>query len=977
MNADLDNPSLAMASAPSPGADPALAFLPGGGELGRLVRAHDWSATPLGPPAQWPQSLRTAVGTCLDCSFPIVSWWGRELALIYNDAYTSILGNKHPAALGQRGEDCWREIWPQIGPMLGRVLDEAQPYTANDLLLMIERHGYAEEGYFCFSYSPIRDERGEVCGVFCPVIETTEKVIGARRLETLRELAALRRAESVEAACRQAVAVLARNGRDIPFAYLYLLSDDGAAATLMGATDGSGDRAEIPLDGSGAWPFADALEEPRLLEDLAGRRLPTGDWSEPPRQAWLAPVILPGGRAARAILVAGLNPHRRLDPSYRSFLELLVAQVGSTIADTLAYQAERRRAEALAEIDRAKTRFFSNISHEFRTPLTLMLGPLEDALAGPGLPEAERDRLDIARRNALRLLKLVNSLLDFSRIEASRVQAAFEPTDLAAFTADLASNFRSACEKAGLGFDVDCSAFAAVAHVDRDMWEKIVLNLLSNAFKFTFEGGIAVRLAVVDGQAELTVRDTGVGVPADELPRLFERFHRIEGQRSRTYEGSGIGLALVQELVKLHGGTIHADSAPGRGTTFTVRLPLGAAHRPEGGVEGGRRLASTSIRATAYVEEALRWLPDEPAAAPPPHAVTLVASLPGPDARVLVADDNADMRAYVRGLLGGRLDVETVADGQAALAAIRRRRPDLVLADVMMPNLDGFGLLRAIRGDEALRGMPVILLSARAGEESRIEGLAAGADDYLVKPFSGRELLARVWAHLQLLRVRRQGEDELRASDERNKVMVAELQHRTRNLLGVVLSITDRTLARSASFEDFRTRFRERLEALARVNGLLSRLSEQDRITFSALIRTELAGLGITDGGGHAGQVRLAGPDDVRLRSSTVQTLALGLHELATNALKYGALSRPEGRLSIDWSVQRTAQGERRLRLEWRESGVPVRLDADKEPARKGYGRELIERALPYQLKAETSYVIAPEGVHCTITLPISSTAAD
>jgi two-component sensor histidine kinase/CheY-like chemotaxis protein len=333
------------------------------------------------------------------------------------------------------------------------------------------------------------------------------------------------------------------------------------------------------------------------------------------------------------------------------------------------------------------------------------------------------------------------------------------------------------------------------------------------------------------------------------------------------------------------------------------------------------------------------------------------------------------MRAYVRGLLERQLEVETVADGQAALEAIRRRRPDLVLADVMMPGLDGFGLLGAIRSDDALRGLSVILLSARAGEDSRIEGLAAGADDYLVKPFSGRELLARVSAHLQLLRVRQQGEDELRASDERNKVMVAELQHRTRNLLGVVLSITDRTLARSGSLEEFRPRFRERLEALARVNGLLSRLNEQDRITFGELIRTELAGLGITDGDSHAGQVELAGPEGVRLRSSTVQTLALGLHELATNALKYGALSRPEGRLSIRWSVERSAPGVQRLRLEWRESGVPVRLGPDNEPKRRGYGRELIERALPYQLDAETRYAITPEGVHCIITLPVSRTA--
>ena len=696
--------------------------------------------------------------------------------------------------------------------------------------------------------------------------------------------------------------------------------------------------------------------------------MPSGSWPEPPQQAYLAPVILPGSQKARAILVAGVSPHKRLDQSYRSFLELLVAQVGSTIADTLAYEAERKRAEVLAEIDRAKTQFFSNISHEFRTPLTLMLGPLEDALSGPELPVAERDRLDVAHRNALRLLKLVNSLLDFSRIEAGRAQASYEPTDLAMLTVDLASNFRSACEKAGLRLVVDCSTLSEPVYVDRDMWEKIVLNLLSNAFKFTFQGEIAVCLSIVAGQAELSVRDTGVGVPQRELPKLFERFHRIEGQTSRTHEGSGIGLALVQELVKLHGGTICADSEVGRGTTFTIRIPLGTAHLPTDRISVERSLALTSIRADAYVQEALRWLPDGSPYVEPLDVSERDHSLLGQGAHILVADDNADMRNYVRGLLGNQHDVRTVADGESALEAIRQRRPDLVLADVMMPRLDGFELLNAIRADETLREIPVIMLSARAGEESKIEGLAAGADDYLVKPFSGRELLARISANLGLLRIRREAAD-------RQRVLVAELQHRTRNILGVVRSMADHTIAQSNSLNEFRNAFQERLKALARVNGLLSRLNNRERITFGELVRSELSGMGITDA--NNGQVRLTGPENVKLRSSTVQTLALGLHELATNALKYGALSRPDGRLSVSWSVQRTADDERRLKVEWRERGVPIQREPGAKPTRMGYGRELIERALPYQLKAETIYRITPDGVRCTIALPISTGQED
>jgi two-component sensor histidine kinase len=224
-------------------------------------------------------------------------------------------------------------------------------------------------------------------------------------------------------------------------------------------------------------------------------------------------------------------------------------------------------------------------------------------------------------------------------------------------------------------------------------------------------------------------------------------------------------------------------------------------------------------------------------------------------------------------------------------------------------------------------------------------------------------LLARLSANLSLLRIRREATD-------RQLVLVAELQHRTRNILGVVRSIAERTLARSNSLNEFHNAFQERLKALARVNGLLSRLNNRERITFSQLVRSELSGMGMT---ANDGQIRLTGPENVKLRSSTVQTLALGLHELATNALKYGALSRPEGRLSISWFVELTASEEQQLKVEWRESGVLVQNGPDAKPPRIGYGRELIERALPYQLKAETTYVITPEGVHCTIALPIST----
>ncbi|HEX6098640.1 MAG TPA: ATP-binding protein [Thermoanaerobaculia bacterium] len=689
----------------------------------QLVDAFDWAATPIGPRDSWPQSLRTSVSICLASRFPILIWWGPELIMIYNDAYAPMLGAKHPRALGSVGRDVWFDIWPVIGPMLGQVQSEQLATWSDDQLLMMVRHGYLEETYFTFSYSPILDESGGVGGIFTAVFETTSRVIGERRLDTLRRLAARAgEATTVEQACHNAAEILGANLADIPFAALYL----------------HGRR----LCATGTASLPETLD--------AGTRVRVDG-------AVTLPLYVPGEEIPTAVLVAGVSPHRPLDDDYRSFFSLAAGHIASAIAKARAYEIERERAEALAELDRAKTAFFSNVSHEFRTPLTLLLGPIEDLLAHDTLDGGVREQLQIAQRNALRLLKLVNALLDFSRLEAGRIEATYEPVDLAALTAELAAVFRSAVERAGLRLIVNCEPVGEPVYVDREMWEKLVFNLLSNAFKFTMEGEIEVTLRREGSGVVLSVRDTGTGIPADELPRVFDRFHRVKGARGRTHEGSGIGLALVHELAKLHGGNVDAVSQAGRGSTFTVSIPLGKAHLPQDRIDASHQAAPTARRGDAYVEETLRWLPDTD--------VPFTARRTQPSARILLADDNADMRDYVRRLLGGTYEVEAVADGTAALEAAQQHPPDLVLTDVMMPGLDGFELLRALRASERTREIPVILLSARAGEESRIEGLEAGADDYLVKPFGARELLARVDAHLRLATVRRNAQQALRESE--------------------------------------------------------------------------------------------------------------------------------------------------------------------------------------------------------------------
>lgn len=749
-----------------------------GGEMGALMRSLDWSQLPLGAAENWSSSLKTAVSICLNSRFPMVIWWGKELVLLYNDAWQPILGTKHPQALGRPGKEVWAEIWDIIGVQLESVLATGQATWSDDMLLLVDRYGYIEEAYFTYSYSPIFLETGEVGGAFTAVTETTRRVIGERRLSTLRELAASTvEAKSVEKACRIASTTLAKNPYDMPFALLYLVKNDRKAHLVetVGLEAGtSSSPQQVDLTQHDPWQLAQVSRTAQavVIEQLTNQfgELPGGAWEESPRSAIVLPIAQAGQKEQLAgLLVLGISPRLEFDHEYRGFFELVASNVATAIANASAYEEERKRAEALAELDRAKTTFFSNVSHEFRTPLTLMLGPLAETLAhDSGLQPEEREKLEMVQRNGLRLLKLVNTLLDFSRIEAGRVQAVYEPTDLAMLTAELASVFRSAIEQAGLRLLVNCPSLPERVYVDREMWEKIVLNLLSNAFKFTFEGEIEVALRWGGTHVELEIRDTGIGIAAIELPRLFERFYQVQGARGRTYEGSGIGLSLVQELVKLHGGNIQVNSVVDQGTRFIVSLPTGFAHLPSDAlrtrsnehISTTRTLVSTATGASPYIEEAMHWLPPEEegergSGGVRGVGVQIVSSSPlRESARILLADDNADMRDYVKRLLSQRYEVETVADGVAALAAARTQLPDLILSDVMMPGLDGFELLRQLRAEPQTRELPVILLSARAGEESRIEGLKAGADDYLIKPFSAQELLARVEATLNIARMR-------------------------------------------------------------------------------------------------------------------------------------------------------------------------------------------------------------------------------
>ncbi len=446
--------------------------LSGGGQCGELARATDWGKTSFGPVERWSQALRSAASLVLHNESGMLLWWGPDFVQLYNEAYRPVLGAKHPRAMGQPFGQCWKEVFHILGPMAEVPYRGGPAAVSDDLSLLIDRKLPQEEVHFRIAYSPVPDETVPVTGiggVLATVTETTEQVFADRQLRSLRELsvrgAAAVTAGSAQEACSAAALTLASSALDVPFALFYLQDGRGGlqlVAHTMAARDGEG-WARVGVT---------QVRELSVMPIEPGLRLPASPWGYAPREAVVLPLASPDEPTPYGVLLCGISPHRVLDAGYRGFFELAAGQVVTAIRNARALERERKRAEALAEFDRAKTLFFSNISHEFRTPLALILSPLEAAATSPA-PVLEGEDLLAALRNAKRLRKLVNQLLDFARIEAKRSEVRWQATDLAALTVDLASAFRSMIEHAGLRLEVDCPELTAPLLVDPEMWEKI------------------------------------------------------------------------------------------------------------------------------------------------------------------------------------------------------------------------------------------------------------------------------------------------------------------------------------------------------------------------------------------------------------------------------------------------------------------------------------------------------------------------
>lgn len=731
-----------------------IPWLTGDGEMAELIRSKDWSKTSIGPIEKWPQTLQTTLGIVLRNRFPMMIWWGPELLNFYNDAYRPILRDKHPNSLGASAPKLWAEVWDFAGPLARSVMDGGPATWMEDTQLFIKSGDMIEETYFTFSLSPIQGDDGKVAGILNTVQESTVKVQSERLLTMLHDLAArTSTAKSEGEAYRVIMNVLSEFELDIPFALLYKYDDKKEAFQLSGSV-GFG-QYDGPAKNPDSWPLQDALDanDEVIIDNIDQKfpSLPKTQWGESPKQAIVLPVVR-SEAGVESVLVAGISPHRKLDVKYSLLFVALAEQLANVMVNARTIEIEKRRIKELASLDQAKTVFFSNISHEFRTPLTLMLGPLEEALFRKDLPPDHQEQLHLMFRNTLRLKRLVNSLLEFSRIEAGKFKGVFEPIELGTYTTELASAFESAFQDAGLNFEIDCKPMKRDVYIDYEKWETIILNLLSNALKYTFIGGIKLTLEEKADYAELVIEDTGIGIPKDELPHLFERFHRVDGAKTRTAEGTGIGLAVVNELIKLHGGSIKVQSKVEKGTTFTVRIPFGSAHLPKDQVVSklhGGRDASTQTR--AYIEEAMGWIKHtNMKQIDPAHTKSRG------DETILVVDDNADMRSYISRILDANtsLTIKAVSNGLEALEAIKEKVPSLVITDIMMPKMDGIELVGRLRKDPKVGKIPIIFLSARAGDREKAAGIVEGVDAYLTKPFSIYELVATVRTQLDLTSLR-------------------------------------------------------------------------------------------------------------------------------------------------------------------------------------------------------------------------------
>ncbi len=695
---------------------------------GRAAAAVDWAATSVGPIATWSPSLLTIVRVLMASRMPMMLMWGPQFVQIYNDANSQILGDKHPDAMGSPAAESFPESWPATGPMLETVRRGGPTIYREDETLLLQRAGYLEETHWRFSWSAVPGRPGEIGGVLAVAEDRTGEILARRRLDLLHRIAAIgldRQAPDVVA--RRAVAALGEVRASVPFAAVYLGAPSGGPLALVAAYGARRGSRVLPLSLAvdSQHPYAEACRSGRVGVLAVGRR----DRLEPgpvgPRTAEELRIfpLRDSQRRRIGVLVLGLSPYRIPDSRYAEFFALAAEHIASLLGEALQREGTEREVQRLARVDAGKTRFYQDVGHEFRTPLTLIRLALGEMRAGTS--GADQRHLDTIERALAQMTLLVEGALAF--VESVPLVAAPQAVavDLEALTRAVVGMFRSAAEAADLSFTLDLDPMDPVS-IDPDAWTRIVANLVSNAVKYTRFGGIVVRQHRDDEQwIRLSVEDTGIGIPVAERAQVFDRGHRSTRSVSAISGGLGLGLAIVDELVQALGGTVAIAGDPESGSIFTVRLPI----RPEDAAPTATHFPPQRSEAAFVAGLTPADQPGDPGEASSERRTALVI------------EDDLDLLGYLQELLTrAGWQVHTAVDAQAA-----RECPvpaDVVVSDIVLPGTSGLEFVRELRSRGATT--PVLLVSARAAVDEVVEGLLSGADDYLSKPFEPAELLARV-----------------------------------------------------------------------------------------------------------------------------------------------------------------------------------------------------------------------------------------
>ncbi|HEU4327782.1 MAG TPA: ATP-binding protein [Roseiflexaceae bacterium] len=549
-------------------------------ELAARINAFDWSTTSLGPSQEWSQSLRTSLSIMLGSRFPMQLLWGPDYIHFYNDAYLPIAGDKHPGALGRPGAEIWPEIWADVvQPMLDKVRTTGEATWSSDQLLVLDRWGFLEEGYYTFSYGPVPGAGGAVEGIFIAVTETTRQVLSERRLRTIRDLGAVLASVNSESELWQAARpALAAAAADLPFALIHTLDAQrrslGLACVVGLSPDHSAVPALLPLDQeeSSPWPCAEVIARglPMPVHNLAvfARDLPCGAWGVPSSTALVLPLRPSSAAQPLGCLTVGISPRLALDADYQDFLERLAALISGALVRARDY------ADTQAAV-RIRDDFLSVAAHELKTPLTPIIGRLQllqRRLTLEGVDQRHLQSVATVVGEALRLSAMVDALLDLSRLRGGHLRLERRPLDLRAVAQRIADEVQPGLSKHEL--NVSLSDQPALVEGDALRLEQVVRNLVQNAIKYSPDGGeVALGVAAENGQLLLTVRDQGLGIPQEALAHLFERYYRVGGSETSSIGGLGVGLFVVNEIVRMHGGVVTVDSIQGQGSTFTVWLP--------------------------------------------------------------------------------------------------------------------------------------------------------------------------------------------------------------------------------------------------------------------------------------------------------------------------------------------------------------------------------------------------------------------